>query len=216
MKNVYIFSGLGADKRVFQKMDFSEYNATFVKWISPNKTENIENYVKKLTEQIKHEKPILIRLSFGGIIATEIAKIIETEKIILIASAKNKTEIPNYFRIAGKLNLHKLLPAKLMKMPNFFSFWFFGTENRNEKKILTEILKDTDEKFLKWAIDKIVTWKNEIEHKNIIHIHGTADRILPINFVNCQIKIENGGHFMTLNKAKELDEIVKREISFPK
>jgi esterase/lipase len=216
MKNVYIFSGLGADKRVFQKMDFSEYNATFVEWILPNKTENVENYAKKLTEQIKHEKPILIGLSFGGIIATEIAKIIETEKIILIASAKNKTEIPNYLRTAGKLKLHKLLPAKLMKMPNFLSFWFFGTENRNEKKILTEILKDTDENFLKWAIDKIITWKNEIEHKNVIHIHGTADRILPINFVNCQIKIENGGHFMTLNKAKELDEIVKREISFPK
>ena len=216
MKNVYIFSGLGADKRVFQKMDFSEYNTTFVEWILPNRTEKIESYAKKLTEQIKHEKPILIGLSFGGIIATEIAKLIETEKIILIASAKNKSEIPNYFRIAGKLKLHKLLPAKLMKMPNFLSFWFFGTENRNEKKILAEILKDTDENFLKWAIDKIVTWKNEIEHKNLIHIHGTADRILPINFVNCQIKVKNGGHFMTLNKAKELDEIVKREISFPK
>ena len=216
MKNVYIFSGLGADKRVFQKMDFSEYNATFVDWILPNKTENIETYAKKLTKQIKHEKPILIGLSFGGIIATEIAKIIETEKIILIASAKTKFEIPNYFRIAGKLKLHKLLPAKLMKMPNVFSFWFFGTENRNEKKILSEILKDTNENFLKWAIDKIVTWKNEIEHKNLIHIHGTADRILPISFVNCQIKVENGGHFMTLNKAKELNEIVKNEISFSK
>ena len=216
MKNVYIFSGLGADKRVFQKMDFSEYNATFVEWILPNKTENIENYAKKLTKQIKHKKPILIGLSFGGIIATEIAKMIETEKIILIASAKTKSEIPKYFRLAGKLKLHKLLPAKLMKMPNFLSFWFFGTENRNEKKILTEILKETDENFLKWAIDKIVTWKSEIEHKNVIHIHGTADRILPINFVNCQIKVKNGGHFMTLNKAKELDEIVKREISFPK
>ena len=212
MKNVYIFSGLGADKRVFQKMDFSEYNATFVESILPNKTENIENYAKKLSEQIKHKKPILIGLSFGGIIATEIAKIIETEKIILIASAKTKSEIPNYFRIAGKLKLHKLLPPKLMKMPNIFSFWFFGTENRNEKKILAEILNDTDENFLKWAIDKIVNWKNEIEHKNLIHIHGTSDRILPISFVNCQIKVENGGHFMTLNKAKELDEIVKKEI----
>ncbi len=213
MKNVYIFSGLGADKRVFQKMDFSEYNATFVEWILPNKTENIESYAKKLTEQIKHEKPILVGLSFGGIIATEIAKIIETEKVILIASAKTKYEIPKYFRIAGKLKLHKLLPTKLMKMPNIFSFWFFGTENGNDKKILSEILKETDENFLKWAIDKIVNKKNETENKNIIHIHGIADRILPIKFVNCQIKVKNGGHFMTLNKAKELNEIVKREIS---
>ena len=213
MKNLYIFSGLGADKRVFQNMDFSEFNANFVEWISPTENENIESYAQKLTEQIKHENPILIGLSFGGIIATEIAKIIETEKVVLIASAKNEYEIPNYFRIAGKLKLHKLLPTKLMKMPNIFSFWFFGVENNIDKKILREILKDTDEKFLKWAIDKIVTWKNRIEHNNLVHIHGTSDRILPISFVKWNTKVENGGHIMTLNKAEELTKILRNELS---
>jgi pimeloyl-ACP methyl ester carboxylesterase len=213
MKNVYSFSGLGADKSVFQQMDFSAYNAIFVEWISPTRDETIESYARRLTDQIHHEKPILIGLSFGGIIATEIAKIIATEKIVLIASAKTRFEIPNYFRIAGKLKLHKLLPTRFMKMPNVFSFWLFGTENKTEKELLRKILQDTDAKFLKWAIDKIVSWKNETEHKNMVHIHGTADKILPMCFVNCHIKIVNGGHFMTLNKAKELDEIVKREIS---
>ena len=47
----------------------------------------------------------------------------------------------------------------------------------------------------------------------MVHIHGTADKILPMRFVNCQIKVVNGGHFMTLNKAEALDEIVKRELS---
>jgi pimeloyl-ACP methyl ester carboxylesterase len=208
VKNVYIFSGLGADKRVFQNMDFSEFNANFVEWIVPKENEKIESYAQRLTEKINHEKPVLVGLSFGGIIATEIAKIIETEKVILIASAKNKTEIPNYFRIAGKLKLHKLLPAKLI------SFWFFGAENETDKKILTEILKDTNEKFLKWAIDKIVTWKSQTVNGNSIHIHGTSDRILPIKFINWNIKIENGGHFMTLNKAEELTKIVRNEILF--
>lgn len=212
MKNVYVFSGLGADKRVFQNMDFSDCNANFVDWIAPNENEKIETYAKRLTEQINHEKPILVGLSFGGIIATEVAKIIETEKIILIASAKNQTEIPNYYRVAGKLKLHKLLPAKLIKMPNFISFWFFGAENKSDKKLLAEILKDTDEKFLKWAIDKIVTWKNKTENKNSVHIHGTSDRILPMKFVKWNLKVENGGHFMTLNKASELTKIVRKEI----
>jgi pimeloyl-ACP methyl ester carboxylesterase len=216
MKNVYIFSGLGADKRVFQNMDFSEWNANFVEWITPKENENIEIYAERLAEQIKHQKPILVGLSFGGIIATEVAKIIETEKIILIASAKNQTEIPNYFRIAGKLKLHKLLPTKLLKMPNFISFWFFGAENKFDKKILSEILIDTDGKFLKWAINQIVTWKNKTEHKNLIHIHGSSDRILPINFVKWNIKVEKGGHFMTLNKAEELTKILRNEINLKK
>lgn len=212
MKNVYIFSGLGADKRVFQKMNFSAYNATFVEWILPDKKEDIESYAPKLIRQIKHDNPILIGLSFGGIIATEVAKLISVEKIILIASAKTKHEIPIYFRFAGKLRLHKLIPTKLLKIPNLLSFWFFGAENIEEKKILSEILKDTDENFLKWAIDAIVHWKNEIQHKNLTHIHGISDKILPNKFINSKIEIKNGGHFMTLNKTKELDELIKKEI----
>lgn len=212
MKNLYIFSGLGADKRVFQNMDFSEYNAIFIDWIKPNHSENMPTYVERLSSKIEHEKPILIGLSFGGMIATEMAKIIETEKVILIASAKTKHEIPFYFRLAGKLRLHKLVPTKLLKMSNFFVFWFFGAQNKSDKSILTQILKDTDETFLRWAIDQIVTWQNVSTSPNTIHIHGTSDKILPIHFIDCQIKVQNGGHLMTLNKPEELNQILKRVI----
>lgn len=212
MKNVYIFSGLGADKRVFQNMDFSYCNAIFIDWLSPKKNEDISSYANRICIQIQQEKPILIGLSFGGIMAVEVAKLIETEKVILIASAKSQSEIPWYFRIAGKLKIHKLLPSNLMKSANIFSFWFFGIESESDKKVLHDVLKDTDAVFLKWAINAIVTWKNEITPTNGIHIHGTSDRILPIRFAKFDSKVENGGHFMTLNKAEELSEIVKSEI----
>ena len=145
MENLYIFSGLGADKRVFKYLDFSKYNATFIDWINPFENESIEDYAKRLTVQVTSEKPILIGLSFGGIMAVEVGKIIESKKIILIASAKNKSEIPFYYRLAGFLNLHKLIPTKLMKKSNFLSFWFFGINSKENKNLLTEILKDTDE-----------------------------------------------------------------------
>lgn len=212
MENLYIFSGLGADKRVFKYLDFSKYNATFIDWINPFENESIEDYAKRLTVQVTSEKPILIGLSFGGIMAVEVGKIIESKKIILIASAKNKSEIPFYYRLAGFLNLHKLIPTKLMKKSNFLSFWFFGINSKENKNLLTEILKDTDENFLKWAIDKIVNWKNTHIHKNLKHIHGTVDRILPIQFVKSDIKIVNGGHFMTIDKFEELNFVLENSI----
>ena len=212
MKNLYVFSGLGADKRVFNYLDFSKYNTTFIDWITPFEKETIEAYAKRLTAQITSEKPILIGLSFGGIIAVELGKIIETEKIILIASAKNKTEIPFYYRFAGLLKLHKLIPTKLMKKSNFFSFWLFGITNEDNKKLLTAILKDTNENFLKWAIDKIVNWENTTILENIKHIHGTADRILPIQFTKSDVQIIDGGHFMTIDKFEELNSVLENLI----
>lgn len=213
MKNIYIFSGLGADSRVFQNMDFSDYNATFVEWLLPiSKSESIQQYAKRITSQIKHTQPILVGLSFGGIMAVEVSKLIEVEKVILIASAKKASEIPWYYRIAGKCKLYNIMPFSLMKNANFVSFWFFGIQSKKEKLLLTNILKDTDAIFLKWAIIQITTWKNQTEPVNYFHIHGTSDRILPIRFINSCTKVDHGGHFMTLNKAQLLTEIVRNEI----
>ena len=214
MKNVYIFSGLGADKKVFQKLDFSYCNVTFIEWTAPLRHESIEHYASQILSQIKHANPIIIGLSFGGMMAVEVAKLIKTEKVILIASAKNSNEIPLYYRCAGKVKLHYLLPAKLFKTPNFFSFWFFGVEQMEDKRILRAVLKDTDERFLKWAINAIVKWNNCNAIQNVVHIHGSADRILPIKYVKANIVVEKGGHFMTLNKAKKVSEILREELTF--
>jgi len=211
MKNIYIFSGLGADERVFQQLDFLDYKMTFIEWIEPYKKESIEHYAKRLIEQITSDKPVLIGLSFGGIMAIEVAKQIETEKMILISTAKTRNEIPFYYRLAGRLGLHKIIPAKLLKSSNFLTNWFFGINSASDRKLLKQILSETDSTFLKWAIDKIVHWKNHTLPENYIHIHGTSDRILPIKFITCDIKINGGGHLMVLNRFEELNKVLKQQ-----
>jgi pimeloyl-ACP methyl ester carboxylesterase len=213
MKNVYILSGLGADKRVFKYITFKNVHVTFINWVIPTPTNiSIEAYAQILTAQIVHTKPVIIGLSFGGMMAMEIAKIIEVEKVILIASAKTKGEIPFYFKFAGSLSLHKLLPINALKRPTKFTQWFFGTKNNSAKLLIAEILKDTNPVFLKWAIDKIVNWKNTVVFKNTIHIHGTQDKLLPIFFTKPDIKVRYAGHFLTVNNAKEISEILNELI----
>ncbi len=94
-KNLYIFSGLGADERVFQKLIFSDHNTTYVKWILPEPNEPIEKYASRLVVQIKANNPIFIGLSFGGIMAVEVAKLIHTEKIIAIPPQNIKMKSPS-------------------------------------------------------------------------------------------------------------------------
>lgn len=209
MKTIYLFSGLGADERVFRSMNFPDYHIVFIQWMVPEEKETIEAYAQRLTYQVTTEKPIFIGLSFGGIIAGEIARLITVEKLILLASAKTKYELPGYYRLAGRLSLHKLLPSKALTKSGSIANWFFGTEGREEKRLLKSILEDTNPVFLKWAIDKIVHWKNETTVANTIHIHGTSDRILPLRNIHGAIKVKNGGHFMTVNKAAELSELIQ-------
>lgn len=208
MNKIYVFSGLGVDKRVYDNIDFGTLDVEFINWIQPLENENLENYAFRISKKITSENPILIGLSFGGMLSVEISKIIKVKKIILIASAKNKFELPFSFKLSGKLKLNQLLPNSILKHHNFILNWLFGIESNEEKQLLKSILQDTDSNFLKWAINEIVNWKNQIYPENCIHIHGSQDRIIPIKNVKADFVIENGGHFMTVNKAEEIEKII--------
>ncbi|WDF45664.1 alpha/beta hydrolase [Chryseobacterium sp. KACC 21268] len=208
MSKIYILSGLGVDRRVFDKIDFGDLDVEFIDWITPLTNEPLEDYAKRISLKITTENPVLIGLSFGGMVAVEISKIIKTKKIILIASAKNKFELPKFNRISGRFGLNKLIPKSLFKKQNFFTNWLFGIETESEKLLLKNILKDTDPDFFSWAINEIVNWKNEISPENLIHIHGNKDRIIPFKNVRADFVVEGGGHFMTVNKPQEIQNII--------
>lgn len=209
-KRIYIFSGLGADERAFQHLDFSGYDVHFMKWEPTYQVATLEEYAKRFIPYIDTDSPILIGLSFGGMLAIEVAKQINTSRVIIIASAKNRKEIPCYYRCIGRLALHRLIPIKFLLLPNFITNYMFGATTSYEKKMLSQILRDTDPVFLKWAIDKILKWDNSIYLSNVYHIHGTKDRILPCFFTNPNSKIKGGGHLMTISMADEIMEVLRR------
>ncbi len=211
LKNIYCVSGLGADERVFQKLKLEGYQPIHIRWIEPEKQESIADYAKRLTEQINSDSPILIGLSFGGIVAVEIAKQINTQKVILISSTKNQQEIPFYFQIFRWLPIHRLLPAKLILwFGQLLASWFFSLQTLAERKLFKAILLDTDAKFMKWAVDRVVNWRNELIPNNIYHIHGDRDRIFPYRYVQEDFSVEKGGHFMIMNQAEYISELIQK------
>lgn len=209
MKNIYVISGLGADERVFYKTDFANNNVVFLKWVLPEKNESIENYSLRLAKKILHKNPVLVGLSFGGMMAMEVAKHITTEKIILISSAKTRNELPPFYRAVGKINLQKIIPSFFLLRANVFSNWAFSNRTLDDKKMLDRMMRETDIVFLKWAIDKILHWQNTTVHKNVVHIHGSKDRILPFKNIKTSSVINNGAHLMIITQADEVNAIIR-------
>ncbi|POY37800.1 hypothetical protein C3K47_04505 [Solitalea longa] len=208
--NVYFISGLGADKRVFDKLSLpTNFQIHHITWIEPYPKEPITDYVKRLSLQIDTSKAFcLIGLSFGGIILSELLKVVSPQKAIIISSVKSTIEFPWYFRFAGKLKLHKLILSPLLKSANWFSFKLFGLQSLEEQQLFKDILNDTSTNFMHWAIDKVLTWRHENPSKDIIHIHGTSDLILPYKLITAEFTIKNGGHFMVYNRAVEVSSIL--------
>ena len=208
MKHIYCISGLGADERVFSKFQFPQHEIHFIKWVTPEKNESIESYAKRLITQIHHDDPILIGLSFGGIMCIEMARHIKTELIIIISSIKSNAEMPLWMRLSGKLKLNRLFPMRSFKLIEPLEDYNLGVKTKEEKQMVHDYRRNIDTKYSNWAINAILNWKNKTAPGNLYHIHGDMDRIFSIKKIKPNYTIHNGGHLMILNKSDEVNECI--------
>lgn len=207
MQKVYFISGLGADKRSFSFLDLSFCDPIFIDWIRPIKKESLKEYALRLRQQIAEEHPTIVGVSFGGMLATEMAKSDSQMKAIIIASNKSAREFPAYLRIGKYFPIYKWLPGKLLKTGRLN--WVLGASGEEQKKLLRSIIADADPAFLKWAIEAILNWKENDTPSNVKHIHGTADKLLPFRYVKADFIIHGGTHLMSINKPEEISAVLK-------
>lgn len=213
MKHIYCISGFGADERVFSKLDFCENEVHFIQWKIPEKHETIESYAERMRQEILHPDPILIGLSFGGMISVEIAKQVSVEKIILVSSVCCRKELPFYMKLVSALHVNRLIPMKPYRILEPIENYNLGVETKEEKLLLREYRDHLNLQYSNWAIDQVVNWQNEWIPPNFIHIHGTADHIFPIKYIiDPDYKINNGGHLLLMNNADEVNKIFKKEL----
>jgi hypothetical protein len=214
---VYFISGLGADERAFQKLVLpAEWTIKHLKWLDIAPNETLESYVLKFSKSIDTSKEFaLVGLSFGGIMATELNKILSSKTTVLISSISTKYELPALYRLVGILRLNRFVPTYLLNKVYPFTHWYFGTKTKEEKILLEQIIHDTPPLFLKWAINEIMNWKNDTTPPNVFRIHGAEDKIFPISKLKIDSRIERGGHFIVYSNAKEISKILIDILSTP-
>ncbi|MFI5187454.1 MAG: alpha/beta fold hydrolase [Chitinophagales bacterium] len=207
---VYFISGLGADKRAFYKVQLPPgYMPVYLEWMKPLANETLGEYAKRFSGLIQTgEDFILIGLSFGGMLASEIAKIISPIKIIIISSLGCNKEQPWYFKLAGKLGLHKIISPALYRRATLLHR-FMGAGNKEMKAIVYSYVKNADPEFIRWSLNVIVHWTHSQRHSNLVHIHGSKDHLLPCKYVKADYVVDKGGHLMVMNRAGEVNKILE-------
>jgi len=201
---LYGIGGLGADHRVF---NFLTLNCRLVsiKWIEHNEEESLSAYALRLASQIDEKERFgLLGVSFGGLVAIELNKIVNPIFTILISSASKSTDLPRIKSLVKKVNILPLLPNSFLKPPFFIMKYLFGAGN---SKLLKEIINDTDPEFLRWAIGEIINWNYTDDTNNLHLIHGSKDRLIPIKNKSSLV-IDNGAHFMIVDNASQISKIV--------
>ncbi len=205
---VYFLSGLGADATAFQALNLPGVEPVHLDWMNPVSGETIQSYAARMAQRITTPNPMIVGLSFGGMLAVEITKIIPVKQLILVSSAKSFHELPPWFRVCRYLPFHKVLPLRYISTHPRIMFHIFGSRNKAQEQQLASIIQNSLQGFNQWAIDKVVNWRNESTPAQVIHIHGKEDNLLPFRYVSADYTIEKGGHFMIVNNAAEISAII--------
>ncbi|MBC3542205.1 alpha/beta fold hydrolase [Rufibacter sediminis] len=212
---LYLLSGLCADERLFQFLTLEHPQPRVIHWITPDPEDTMASYAAKLIRQIEpgQEPPVLLGLSFGGMMVQEMAKQMPVNRLILLSSLTNTRELPLHYRLAGALQLQKWLPLGMFKKWVVPAYWAFGAHSRQEKHILKSILEETDVPFLRWSLNQILQWRHQAPPVKAVVIHGDRDKILPVpNYSHIHL-LKGGEHLMVMSRAAEVSALINHYLS---
>ncbi len=208
MNTIYCISGLGVDERAFSHLRIDGYRLQVIQWLEPIDRETLYHYAKRMREEIDTDNPILMGLSFGGMMCIEIAKQIPVSKIIIISSIKSSLELPTWMKTVAWLKLNKIIPVGSSKLTEPIQNRMLGISSREEKTIAAQYRKNANKKYVTWAVKQAINWKNDWEHPRIYHIHGDNDKMFPISKIKPTYTVKDAGHFMIMNRAEEVSECI--------
>ena len=212
--HVYFVPGLAANTKIFEYLSFSEdhFESHFLDWLLPTSVnESIQEYAQRMCASIQHKNPILVGVSFGGIMVQEISKLINCKKIIIISSIKSNKELPKRLKLAQITRAYKLFPSKIIANIESYEHYFFNDYLKKRAELYKIYLSIRDTQYLQWAIYNVLHWQQNEPLTNVIHIHGNNDEVFPIKHIKNYIEIENGTHIMIINKAKTISKVLENE-----
>ena len=201
---VYFMPGLAASSLIFEKIQLPDdsFEIYLLDWKIPKPKESLQNYAKRMAIDVKHEKVVLVGVSFGGVLVQEMSSFLDLRKLIIVSSVKSNLEIPLRMKIAKETKAYKLVPTGLVQNLEVLQKFSFGTIIKQRLKLYERYLAMREKTYLDWAIEKMLTWDRKKIDSKVIHIHGDADEVFPVKNIKKFIAVKGGTHIMILSKYK--------------
>jgi pimeloyl-ACP methyl ester carboxylesterase len=207
--HVYFMPGMAASPTIFERIQLPEdtFEMHLLEWEIPNTGETLSAYAQRIARKVKEDNPILVGVSFGGILVQEMKAFLKPKKVIIISSVKSNTEFPRRFKVAKTTKAYKLIPTTLFENIEMLVKFSFGSSIVKQRLALYEkFLAVRDKRYLDWAIEQIINWNRIAIDEEIIHIHGDEDEVFPAKNIKKFIPVKGGTHIMILSKYKWLNE----------
>jgi pimeloyl-ACP methyl ester carboxylesterase len=209
---IYCFPGQGSDRRIFDSLRLcSDYDIEFIEYGTPEKHATMHSFARQLAGQIDTTRNfILLGVSLGGMICSELSEILKPEKTILISSAKNRGELPFRYKFQKAIPIYKLVPGAILLASAKVLQPIVEPDRNKNKSTFKSMLRRKEHTYMRRSVDLIIQWDRKENSSFIYHLHGSHDHTLPIRNITPSDVVKGGSHMMTLTRGEEVSVLVNR------
>jgi pimeloyl-ACP methyl ester carboxylesterase len=218
---LFLIPGWGTDHRIWHNQleaDLGPVEPIVPEWLVPeSRNESLAGYAKRLAESIDPGRPCyLAGLSFGGMVAMEMAQHLDVRACILIASIASGTRLPRRYHIFRPLI--RFIPAAMWYAPRAIMKLHRALRGKHfseNRQLIYQLFFDAPISFFHWTAQAILRWRGPENPTSCpLHvIHGDRDQVLPIRYAEPDVVLSGAGHCLPITWPEEVNEFIAQVVT---
>ncbi|HEX8525070.1 MAG TPA: alpha/beta hydrolase [Tepidisphaeraceae bacterium] len=215
LPRLVLLPGLGVGEGLFGKQKSLPVRVEFPQILTPRQEESFAAYAARLAKTIDPTPPLYLGgVSFGAMLAMEMAKELNAAGVFSLSGATNKSQISPIIRILALLASgmpRALFPLAQKVTPAFLRI--LGRWDRQERHFLLDVFETVNFELARWGAVRIMEWRAPAGIPCPMYwIHGEIDHVVPVKAVPADAIVLGGGHFFNVSHPDATNAFITERI----
>lgn len=203
---IIFMPGLNGDARVFAPQLDRFPSLIVARWEPPLQSDSLAAYAARLARSLDPNGPCLVGgVSFGGIVALEMARNLDARACLLIASSRDVEGLPAAIRL-----LRPVAAVASAASLNCAIHRGGSVAASSSRRLRRRIVRLSPEelRFRRWALKALLTWRPPSLSCPVLQIHGECDSTFAPSRSRADVVVPNAGHLLTLTHADQVNAFI--------
>jgi pimeloyl-ACP methyl ester carboxylesterase len=204
-RRLVVFSGMGADARLFQSIRIPETEIFTPDHAEPAPEETLTEYAARIADGLNIQPADIVGgISFGGMLAGEIARQRPVAGLILLGSCLRPDRLPRSYRWIERFGC--FIPDFVLSFRSWRPWirWRFAPLTSEAETCLIEMANSYPTAQIRAFGRMIMGWTGVDDITcPVLSIHGDLDRVIPLKSAAPDIILKDAGHAFTLTHPDE-------------
>ena len=210
-RRLVLFSGMGGDGRLFRSIRLPEAEIVTPDHTEPAQGETLTQYASRIADGLNIQPADIVGgVSFGGMLAGEIARQRPVAGLILLGSCLRPGRLPWSYRWVERLG--RFIPDLVLGVRSWRPLvrWRFAPLTREAETCLIEMAVSYPTAQIRAFGRMVIGWTG-VDNLAcpVLSIHGDWDRIIPLKCAEPDLILKDAGHAFTLTHADQTNSAIR-------